>query len=96
MKRAASTTSRDSCYPAQDDAVPDCQHRSRYVSLQTMHMTGQQAMDLMLTIRFTQAEAERKLRRAKLSSTGNLFGICVLEAPEGAFWTPKRLECEEL
>jgi len=40
------------------------------IRLQTMNMTDQQAMDLMLNDTFqTQAEAEGKLRRAKLSST---------------------------
>ncbi len=40
------------------------------VRLQTMNMTDQQAMDLMLKDTFqTQAEADGKLRRAKLSST---------------------------
>ena len=40
------------------------------IRMQTMHMTDQQAMDLMLNDTFqTQAEAEGKLRRAKLSST---------------------------
>ncbi len=40
------------------------------IRLQTMNMTDQQAMDLMLNGTFqTQAEAEGKLRRAKLSST---------------------------
>ncbi|MGO9518977.1 MAG: DUF885 domain-containing protein [Candidatus Korobacteraceae bacterium] len=40
------------------------------IRLQTMNMTEQQAMDLMLNDTFqTQAEAEGKLRRAKLSST---------------------------
>ena len=40
------------------------------IRLQTMNMTDQQAMDLMLNDTFqTQAEAEGKLRRAKLTST---------------------------
>ncbi len=40
------------------------------IRLQTMNMTDQEAMDLMLNDTFqTQAEAEGKLRRAKLSST---------------------------
>ena len=40
------------------------------VRLQTMNMTDQEAMDLMLNGTFqTQAEADGKLRRAKLSST---------------------------
>jgi uncharacterized protein (DUF885 family) len=40
------------------------------IRMQTMNMTDQQAMDLMLNDTFqTQAEAEGKLRRAKLSST---------------------------
>jgi len=40
------------------------------IRLQTMNMTEQQAMDLMLNDTFqTQAEAEGKMRRAKLSST---------------------------
>ena len=40
------------------------------VRMQTMNMTDQQAMDLMLNETFqTQAEADGKLRRAKLSST---------------------------
>jgi uncharacterized protein (DUF885 family) len=40
------------------------------IRMQTMHMTDQQAMDLMLNDTFqTQAEAEGKLQRAKLSST---------------------------
>jgi len=40
------------------------------IRLQTMKMTDEQAMDLMLNDTFqTQAEAEGKLRRAKLSST---------------------------
>ncbi len=40
------------------------------IRMQTMHMTDQQAMDLMLKDTFqTQAEAEGKLQRAKLSST---------------------------
>jgi uncharacterized protein (DUF885 family) len=40
------------------------------VRMQTMNMTDQEAMDLMMNETFqTQAEAEGKLRRAKLSST---------------------------
>ncbi len=40
------------------------------IRLQTMNMTDQQAMDLMLNDTFqTQAEADGKLQRAKLSST---------------------------
>jgi uncharacterized protein (DUF885 family) len=40
------------------------------IRMQTMNMTDQQAMDLMMNDTFqTQAEAEGKLRRAKLSST---------------------------
>jgi uncharacterized protein (DUF885 family) len=40
------------------------------IRMQTMNMTDQQAMDLMLNDTFqTQAEAEGKLQRAKLSST---------------------------
>ena len=40
------------------------------IRMQTMHMTDQQAMDLMLNDTFqTQAEAEGKLQRAKLTST---------------------------
>jgi uncharacterized protein (DUF885 family) len=40
------------------------------IRLQTMNMTDQQAMDLMMNDTFqTQAEAEGKLRRAKLTST---------------------------
>jgi uncharacterized protein (DUF885 family) len=40
------------------------------IRLQTMNMTEEQAMDLMLNDTFqTQAEAEGKMRRAKLSST---------------------------
>ncbi len=40
------------------------------IRMQTMHMTDQQAMDLMLNDTFqTQAEADGKLRRAKLTST---------------------------
>ena len=40
------------------------------IRMQTMNMSDQQAMDLMLNDTFqTQAEAEGKLRRAKLSST---------------------------
>ena len=40
------------------------------IRMQTMHMTDQQAMDLMLNDTFqTQAEADGKLQRAKLSST---------------------------
>jgi uncharacterized protein (DUF885 family) len=40
------------------------------VKMQTMHMTDEQAMDLMLNETFqTQAEADGKLQRAKLSST---------------------------
>ena len=40
------------------------------IKMQTMHMTDEQAMDLMLNDTFqTQAEAEGKLQRAKLSST---------------------------
>lgn len=40
------------------------------IRMQTMHMTDQQAMDLMLNDTFqTQAEAEGKLERAKLTST---------------------------
>ena len=40
------------------------------IRMQTLHMTDQQAMDLMLNDTFqTQAEAEGKLQRAKLSST---------------------------
>ena len=40
------------------------------IRLQTMNMTDQEAMDLMLSDTFqTQAEAEGKLRRAKLTST---------------------------
>jgi uncharacterized protein (DUF885 family) len=40
------------------------------IRLQTMHMTDQQAMDMMLNDTFqTQAEADGKLQRAKLSST---------------------------
>jgi uncharacterized protein (DUF885 family) len=40
------------------------------IRLQTMNMTEEQAMDLMLNATFqTQAEAEGKMRRAKLSST---------------------------
>jgi uncharacterized protein (DUF885 family) len=40
------------------------------IRMQTMHMTDQQAMDLMLNDTFqTQTEAEGKLRRAKLTST---------------------------
>ncbi|HVP55430.1 MAG TPA: DUF885 domain-containing protein [Candidatus Eisenbacteria bacterium] len=40
------------------------------IRMQTMHMSDQQAMDLMLNDTFqTQAEAEGKLQRAKLTST---------------------------
>ena len=40
------------------------------IRMQTLHMTDQQAMDLMLNDTFqTQAEADGKLQRAKLSST---------------------------
>jgi uncharacterized protein (DUF885 family) len=40
------------------------------IRMQTMHMTDEQAMDLMLNDTFqTQAEAEGKLQRAKLTST---------------------------
>ena len=40
------------------------------IRMQTMHMSDQQAMDLMLNDTFqTQAEADGKLQRAKLSST---------------------------
>ena len=40
------------------------------IRMQTMNMSDEQAMDLMLNDTFqTQAEAEGKLRRAKLSST---------------------------
>ena len=40
------------------------------IRMQTMHMTDEQAMDLMLNDTFqTQAEADGKLQRAKLSST---------------------------
>jgi uncharacterized protein (DUF885 family) len=40
------------------------------IRMQTMHMTDQQAMDLMLNDTFqTQAEADGKLQRAKLTST---------------------------
>jgi uncharacterized protein (DUF885 family) len=40
------------------------------IKMQTMHMTDEQAMDLMLNDTFqTQAEADGKLQRAKLSST---------------------------
>ncbi len=40
------------------------------IRMQTMHMTDEQALDLMLNDTFqTQAEAEGKLRRAKLTST---------------------------
>ncbi|HEX8892407.1 MAG TPA: DUF885 domain-containing protein [Terriglobales bacterium] len=40
------------------------------IRMQTMHMTDEQAMDLMLNDTFqTQAEAEGKLERAKLTST---------------------------
>jgi uncharacterized protein (DUF885 family) len=40
------------------------------IKMQTMHMTDEQALDLMLNDTFqTQAEADGKLQRAKLSST---------------------------